>query len=407
MRTPPRPPLLFLSWESPWPAHSGAALRTLGLLSELGRRYSVDLVVLTRRELSDETLAHLSDLAQKRDPAPTARRFDLRQIARPPLDRRPPLSLSQCAQLEGSLAGAPAVRRKIKGFPGVVFTSIGHWGTLIRDRPSSNWVLNQCDADVEFWKVYALQNPNPLARWAARLNYLLARIHYPRVYAHAWAASSPSAKRIRRGTLSLAPLARVEVIENGIDLFNLCPCSHARIGPPRLLFTGTSTARNMTALRRLVNNVLPLVLVSEMPGAELLVEATSAPRPRSGSREFPPCASRAASTTCGRSSTKATSFWPRSKRPTARSSRSRRRWPWEWPSSRLRRALGIFAGRRGLGPRRPRRPPIRIPGRRPASEPRRTGTYRAAARDVALRTIDWAVLRESYSASSMRRAPGM
>ncbi len=268
MRTPPRPPLLFLSWESPWPARSGAALRTMGLLSELGRRYSVDLVVLTRRELPDETLTHLSDLAQNvtqlrlRDVSISDKLRALRWIVR----RGYPY---HSAILESSLAEAPAVRRRIKDFPGVVFTSLGHWGTLIRDRPSPNWVLNQCDADVEFWKVYASQNPNPLARWAARLNYLLARIHYPRVYAHAGRVISVCDED-RRGTRSLAPRARVEVIENGIDCSAYVPHRSPRTGPPRLLFTGTSTARNMTALRRLVKNVLPLIL-SEMPEAELLV----------------------------------------------------------------------------------------------------------------------------------------
>jgi hypothetical protein len=146
MRTPPRPPLLFLSWESPWPAHSGAALRTLGLLSELGQRYFVDLVVLTRRELPDETTARLGDLAQNvtllrlRDVSTSDKLRALRWI----VGRRYPY---HGAILESSLAEAPTVRRKTEDFPGVVFTSIGHWGTLIRGRPSSNWVLNQCDRE--------------------------------------------------------------------------------------------------------------------------------------------------------------------------------------------------------------------------------------------------------------------
>ena len=263
-----RLPLLFLSWESPWPAHSGAALRRLGLFTELCKICSVDLIVLARRPLAPEGSAFLGARARNVTWLPlrdVSIRDRLRALGRM-LRRGYPY---HSAVLECSLAGHPEIRRRIAHFPGIVFTSTGHWGTLARDRPSPNWILNQCDADVDLWRVYANQAAHPLSRWAARLNYRFARRHYPRIYAHVGRIISVC-EEDRLQTLSLAPRARVDVIENGVDCSYYAPRKAPRTGPPRLLFTGTSAARNVTALRGFVKNVLPLIR-SQVPEAELLV----------------------------------------------------------------------------------------------------------------------------------------
>jgi len=260
--------VLFLSWESPWPAHSGAALRTLGLLSELRKAFEVELVLLTPQPLSDEQSAFLGDLAQ------SVIRLPLRDVSWTDKLRTLPRIVRRgypyhSAVLESSLADYPEIRRKITEFPGIVFTSTGHWGTLVHDRPAPNWILNQCDADVEFWRVYALQVSHPLARLAARFNYRLARNHYPRIYANVGRIISVC-EEDRQHTLALAPQAQVDVIENGVDCSYYVPHREVRTGPPRLLFTGTSVPRNMTALHGFVKNVL-LLIWSQMPDVELLV----------------------------------------------------------------------------------------------------------------------------------------
>jgi glycosyltransferase involved in cell wall biosynthesis len=68
----------------------------------------------------------------------------------------------------------------------------------------------------------------------------------------------------------LTPEAQVEVIENGIDCAHYVPRREAHPEPPRLLFTGTSVPRNMTALHGFVRHVLPLIR-AELPAVELLV----------------------------------------------------------------------------------------------------------------------------------------
>lgn len=260
--------MLFLSWDSPWPAYSGGALRTLGLLKELSKAYPIELIVLTRAPLTSEQYAVLAKHAK------TITRVPLRDVTFGDKLKAASLALLHgtpyhSAVLLASLHDYPDVRRKIEEFPGLIFTSNGHWGTLIRIRYAPNWILNQCDADVHFWRVYASQARHPLARLAARVNHRLARNHFPQIYANVGRIISVC-EEDRQHTLSLCPEAQVDVIENGVDCSYYIPHREVRSGPPRLLFTGTSAARNMTALHGFVRNVLPLVR-SQVPDVELLV----------------------------------------------------------------------------------------------------------------------------------------
>jgi glycosyltransferase involved in cell wall biosynthesis len=157
----------------------------------------------------------------------------------------------------------------IQQFQGVVFTSVGHWGALVVNRPAPNWVLNQCDADVEFWRVYAMQSTHSIVRLAARINYKLAHKHFSRIYSHVGRIIAVC-EEDRGHTLSLSPQSKVDVIENGIDCSHYLPYRENRLGPPRLLFTGTSAARNIMALRIFVREVLPLIQV-KIPDVELVI----------------------------------------------------------------------------------------------------------------------------------------
>ncbi|MFZ2486572.1 MAG: glycosyltransferase family 4 protein [Anaerolineae bacterium] len=260
--------LLFLSWESPWPPHSGAALRTSGLLSELSKAFNVELIVLTRQPLTGEQSTYLSQMAHRVIQLPlrdVSKADKMRALSRVTYYNLPYHS----AVLQLSLSNFSAVRERILRFPGIVFTSVGHWGTLVTDRSAPNWILNQCDADVEFWRVYATQTHYPPARLAARINYRFARRHYPQIYTNVGRIISVC-EEDRQHTLALAPQARVDIIENGVDCSYYVPRRGPRNGPPRLLFTGTSAARNMTALHTFVRDVFPLIR-QQVPDVELLV----------------------------------------------------------------------------------------------------------------------------------------
>ncbi len=262
------PKLLFLAEESPWPARSGAALRSLGLLTELSKFFEVELLLVSRYSLSAEQRNALKVLAKVISVVPL-KDVSLMDKFRASVRMLQLGNPYHSAVLEVSLHDYPDMRRKIEQFSGVVFTSVGHWGTLVFNRPACNWILNQCDADVEFWRVYASQTTHFLARLAARINYRLARNHYPSIYANVGCIISVC-EEDRQHTLALAPQAQVHVIENGVDCSYYVPHKVARTGPPRLLFTGTSATRNMTALHTFVKNVLPLIR-SQIADVELLV----------------------------------------------------------------------------------------------------------------------------------------
>jgi hypothetical protein len=57
--------VLFLAWDSPWPAHYGGACRTLGLLTELSAAFEVELLVLMREPLRVDQLAALASVSAR------------------------------------------------------------------------------------------------------------------------------------------------------------------------------------------------------------------------------------------------------------------------------------------------------------------------------------------------------
>jgi len=261
--------ILFLSWESPWPAFGGAGIRRLGLLCELGKAYQVELLVLARQPLSKEQSAKLSKLAQSvtRIPLKDVSAINKVQAMVHMLVQRLPY---HSAVLASSLLGHPDFRRRIDDFSGIVFTSNGHWGTLIRYRRASNWILNQCDADVDFWRVYASQVEHPLEKAAALINCRFSLPLYRQIYRNAGRIISVC-EEDKHLTRELAPDAQIDIIENGVDCSYYVPNKgqHA-CQPPILLFTGTSAARNVKALRWLTDQVLPLIR-KQIPNVELLI----------------------------------------------------------------------------------------------------------------------------------------
>lgn len=260
--------VVFLCWESPWPAHSGAALRTWGLLKEISRSYPVDLLLLTRRSLSDEQVAILSQYAS------SITRIALRDVGLADKTRAVFNGILRTlpyhnSVLLTSIQNHPEIRQRILDFPGIVFTSNGHWGSIVGQRRARNWILNQCDADVEFWRVYASQASDVASRLAAQLNYRLAQRHFPAIYANVGRIISVC-EEDRQLTQALASGTPVDVIENGVDCAYLNPDRSSGNDRPQLLFTGTSAGRNVSALRQFVHDTLPLIQ-QQVPDTELLV----------------------------------------------------------------------------------------------------------------------------------------
>lgn len=266
--------ILFLSWESPWPAYGGGALRTLGLLKELSKGFSVHLVVFSQKGLSEEQKSELRRYVDSITFVPMASStlVDNVQVAVRMFSHQLPY---HCALLDISFERAPEILNQLRTFPGVVYANFGHWGTLVRGYKVPNWILDQQNADVHFWRVYAGQVNSWSLKLAALVNWRLAAKHFPRIYASVGHIISVC-EEDRQLTLELSPQTQVDVIENGVDCTYYFPDRTAGTTSFRLLFTGTSAPRNVTALSQFVNNVWPLVR-QEFPQIELLVAGNFKP----------------------------------------------------------------------------------------------------------------------------------
>lgn len=260
--------VLFLCWESPWPTHSGFTLRTMGILRELAKRYDLTLLIMSEKDLSKEQRAELTTYTEKIIRFPLLRR-SLKNNARAVWSMVRQQIPYHCALLRLSIQQRHDIQTIIDTFPGTVFTSVGHWGTLARPEHGSNWVLNQGDADIKFWKVYAANSPNILVRLIALANYRLAARHFPKIYAKVSQVVSVC-EEDRIETQLVAPNTPVSVVENGIDCSYYVPNRNGAAHPPRLLFTGTSASRNVKALREFVRSILPRIR-AEIPTVELVV----------------------------------------------------------------------------------------------------------------------------------------
>ncbi len=259
--------VIFLAYESPWPAHSGGALRTMGIFKELSKIFKIDLVVLSRQPLSNEQVAVLKEYSDSivRVPLRCISLRDKLDIVKHMLRYAMPY---HCAIIAVSFARNPNALGRIMSYPGIIYASYGHWGTLA-PMQAPNWILDQQNADIEFWRVYASQTTNYFIKGASLINLRLADKHFRKIY--------PSVGRIisvceedKQLTLNLCPQAQVDVIENGVDCSYYVPDRKTRTDPPRILFTGTSAPRNMIALSQFVRNVFPLIK-KELPEIELLV----------------------------------------------------------------------------------------------------------------------------------------
>jgi len=275
--------VMFLSWGSPWPPQGGGTLRTFGLLKQLSEVCEIELIVLSKDQLSDSQKIELHKYASALTRVPLQRVTQINKIRilAHMLRYRMPY---HCALLDLSFLQASEVLEHIKNYTGVVYASYGHWGTLARGCKASNWILDQQNADIDFWRAYATQTSNLMLKFAALINWRLAAAHFPQIYLGVGRVVSVC-EEDRQLTLSLTPHVRVDVIENGVDCSYYTPDRRQRTGPPQILFTGTSVPRNVTALRRFVHDVWPLIH-RELPEVELWVAGNFQPEAQEKFRKY-------------------------------------------------------------------------------------------------------------------------
>lgn len=245
----------------------------MGLLTELARAYPIELGILARRPLDDSQTSELSRYTSSI--WEIMRRESLRDrlaIAVRAAARRVPYHM---AMIDYSFERAPAQARRRPQPEDCVYATRLHWMSALRSTPGYRWILDQADADVHFWQVYARQARDPLLRFAAVLNgwltYSVCRDIYPRT-----GRIVSVCEEDRALTLSISPRSRVDVIANGVDCDDFSP-ARMPVPEPTLLFTGTSAPRNLRALRFFVLEVLPRIR-HERPDVYLVVAGDFSPR---------------------------------------------------------------------------------------------------------------------------------
>jgi glycosyltransferase involved in cell wall biosynthesis len=271
------PSLMFLTLESPWPAYSGIQKRALGLLSELARAYPIDLWLLPREPLTNAQEHELYRCAQS-----------VTQIPRRDISLRDKLAVAikaivaripyHAAVVEHSFAANPSLYTLRPKASDRVYANLLHWTVPLKRTAGSRWILDQPDADVQFWEVYARQSANSFVRFVALANRRLTDNYCTQVYPNL-ACIVSVCKEDRDLTRQISPATRVEVIPNGVDCDYFLPARLEEPGPT-LLFTGTSAERNMKALRYFIKEVYPLVR-REVSNVQLVVGGNFSPAAQS------------------------------------------------------------------------------------------------------------------------------
>jgi glycosyltransferase involved in cell wall biosynthesis len=258
--------LIFLSFESPFPAYSGATKRTLGLLTELAQSYKIDLRLLLHTPLTNEQEIELRRYAMSITQIPRRDKFlqDKLAICAKAIKQRQPYHV---ALVEYSFATKyyhqfrPTIKDNI-------YSNFIHWCVPILNKQGTNWIIDQHNADVVFWDIYARHSSNALIKMTARINQSFTNQFCAKVYRNS-ACIVSVCNEDKIITQQFDPKLVVDVIPNGVDCDYFLPI-RGHIKKPVLLFTGTSEERNMYALRCFVQSCYPLIL-SQVPDVQFVI----------------------------------------------------------------------------------------------------------------------------------------
>lgn len=260
--------VILLVWENPWPGYGGSDLRNQFLIAEISREFLIDLVIYSRELLSDDQLSRSQQYCRNvtvvQNRTNTLREQFL--VGARALTGRMPFHTAMVDRSFGkySIGDQSGVSEHI------VYCSQSHWGSIAnRCQSSALWILDQHNADLEFWRIYASEAQDWKSRFLRRINFRLAASHLPDLYRKVGCVVS-TCKEDKALTRSLSPSARVEVVENPVDCSYFAPHRSRKNRRPRILFTGTYNDRNLCALRRFMVSTLPQVR-QQIPGLEFIV----------------------------------------------------------------------------------------------------------------------------------------
>ena len=264
--------ILFLTSRFPFPPFRGDKLKIYNLIRELSGRHEVTLLSFIQNSGEEGFRSEMEKLCARVE------------TVRLPLAR----SLLQCGvglpgrtpfQIEyfrsGAMAGAVS-RLIAESTPDVIHTHLLRMAPYTATRGEIPRILDLTDAVGIYLRRFAESTHNPVKRCVLREEYRRVR-SFERVLEqfHCCLVCSTTDREALHDT---APGARIEILENGIDLASFTSNAVTQPDPRTIVCTGNmSYFPNADGVKYFVGEILPLVR-REIPDVRFLIVGQNPPR---------------------------------------------------------------------------------------------------------------------------------
>lgn len=282
---PPRPRILIIAPQVPWPPHQGTAIRNLNVALHLARDHDVTLAGFAPNGADAGPLA-AAGIALVTAPPPPARPLavrmrDLPTTRVPDLARRLD-SAAFAARLAGLIASAPPFDVvQIEGLEMARHGLAAHTRAaargprprLIYDAHNAEWLLQD-----RAWRT-DIRRPRTWVGAAYSVVQTAKIRRFERALLRAADATAAVSAADAAALRTLAPAARVVVVPNGVDLEHYAAVAPGDETATRCVFTGKMDFRpNIDAMAWFCAQVWPLVRASRPDATLAIVGRDPAPR---------------------------------------------------------------------------------------------------------------------------------
>lgn len=255
--------LLFVSYVQPLTPFSGFTYRTVNILRWLGQRYDVNIVYEGCETEQVQSYVPL-DLFNRIIAVPTDRRLvtKIRGIV-------------GASPYHHALHSSPAMQRVITEllrtarYDMVWLNKSVHYPILEHIPSLPPIIVDQHAAEPSVWDNLIRSDPRWYVRWYSRWNKWKALRYERKVYVHVAGTIAISPADAAVMLMHFPHIKRQVIVPQGVDTAYYTPNSDIVADPDLLLFSGTAATRNVQAMERLVNGIMPLVH-KQRPGMRVL-----------------------------------------------------------------------------------------------------------------------------------------
>ena len=268
--------ILFLTHRLPYAPNRGDRIRAYHMLRRLSPQHKVDLVSLVHDDTEE---SHATDLRHLVASVTTARVRPIRKAI------AAATALLTSRALTHALLDAPDLRDRVRrvvarGRPDVVLAYCSGMARFALESPLRDFplILDMVDVDSEKWAMLGRAGSTP-KHWIYRREASLLRA-FEAVATRAAVTTLVVNNRERQSLARIAPSARIETVENGIDLADF-RSPHPPCDRPRVVFCGVMNYEpNEAAALWFASRVWPRIRASSRDATFILVGANPTRRVR-------------------------------------------------------------------------------------------------------------------------------